>query len=529
MKAILRAAVVIGLVLAVPAALEAARGGRGGGHGGGNRGGGNRGGGHNWQNWRDWAQRRFQGNNNNGPASRPWIDPQKLEEMRQGRLKKLLAEGWEALRAGDAAEAVDSFSDALALRPYCSEAHMGMGLARALNRDWVRCQSSLETAQKYTLQPPNLAYDLMCALLRTNQKGRGMVVLNGYLAQAPKPDEIAANAQIALLATLTDAEKKTIDLWPTFQKTLEMKSAAYAALHQGQERFGMAWVPADAARKLRDAKKQPPYPVEFPFLLPDRSVLGLKGQKVATNELLPEAAQASVLKLLDDGVAVAARPDPDPGVKPEPVVKPDPVVNTPPVAGVRNPPRGIDPIKPAEPVARTVRGAAFAVADNLMITCLRLVEGARKIEVQACDGKVSSATVIESDGASGLALLKVSGDTFAPMALAETFSGPNVGVAAFMRPTVFQPELDVAAGELRGLGNNPFLKMASHPRSAGSPIVDNEGRVVGVVSATRDELPDKLSIIPLAAVRQFANGKFKAAPQTKGDPDECVAEIQVSK
>ena len=94
---------------------------------------------------------------------------------------------------------------------------------------------------------------------------------------------------------------------------------------------------------------------------------------------------------------------------------------------------------------------------------------------------------------------------------------------------MFDPDLTVARGDLNMTGAKPFLKMTQHPRSAGSPVVDNDGKLVAIVSATRDESPDKLSIITLDQVRKFAQGRFEPAGQTSAPPDQCVFELQATR
>ena len=101
-------------------------------------------------------------------------------------------------------------------------------------------------------------------------------------------------------------------------------------------------------------------------------------------------------------------------------------------------------------------------------------------------------------------------------------------VACFAKASIFGPELDVLRGDITAAAGKTTLRLASHPRSAGAPLVDDKGYVLGIVSATRDDPTTALPVIPVEALRGVMNGKY--APATSPvEPDEAVVEITVTR
>jgi hypothetical protein len=70
--------------------------------------------------------------------------------------------------------------------------------------------------------------------------------------------------------------------------------------------------------------------------------------------------------------------------------------------------------------------------------------------------------------------------------------------------------------------------MGVHPRSAGAPLVDDHGKVVGIISATRDDLPTALPIISVEALRTVLGDKYTLS-STQVPPDAAVAELTVTR
>jgi len=363
------------------------------------------------------------------------------------------------------------------------------------------------------------------------------------------------NAQRSLLlGQMDETMRKGIGLLPQMQKTIaEQDKRLVELLYASQERFGVAWLPADAGSKLRAAGKPEIYSKELPFILPDMSVLkGAKSGGDAINTNHPEvAAQLAGQVLTEAGITLPETPtavasaggdglpavpgigrpapriekpvlsngqDPDP---PAPgIAAGDPAVVPP---GLPTPGAGAA-ATPIEPMV-TVRGAAFCVAPGVMVTCARLVQGATIVRITATDADPVDGEVISIDEASGLALVRTSA-RLSPMPLADSAKSGRATVACFAKAGVFGPELDLLRGDLTVGGGKAFLRAATHPRSAGAPVLNEDGMVIGVLSAGRDDATANLSVIPVEAVRKLIGQDAPPAPASqKPQPDQAVAEI----
>jgi len=175
----------------------------------------------------------------------------------------------------------------------------------------------------------------------------------------------------------------------------------------------------------------------------------------------------------------------------------------------------------------TVRGAAFCVSPGVLATCARTVQGAATIRIAAADGVAHDAEVITIDLTSGLALLKVTGN-YKPLPLAEKARSGGAMVACYAKASVFGPELDVLKGELTVAAARTTLRLATHPRSAGAPLMDDKGYVLGILSATRDDPNAALPVINVETLRGLMNGKYTPATSPV-NPDEAVVEITVTR
>jgi S1-C subfamily serine protease/DNA-directed RNA polymerase subunit RPC12/RpoP len=197
-----------------------------------------------------------------------------------------------------------------------------------------------------------------------------------------------------------------------------------------------------------------------------------------------------------------------------------------------NPPDGqggAAPVAPPPPAARTVVGGAFAVGEDLLITCDPLVNGVQEVGVVGLQGDRSTATVVASDAATGLALLKVKGGKFTPLALAESVQPGAVRIPAMPKVTVFQPRLDAITGVLSEESGQYALTTGAGESSAGYPVLDENGQVVGVVAAARVDAAGRLPVLSLDALKQFAAGKFTAAAKAPANAANSVVEISVGK
>lgn len=158
-------------------------------------------------------------------------------------------------------------------------------------------------------------------------------------------------------------------------------------------------------------------------------------------------------------------------------------------------------------------GTGFvAGANGLVITCRHVVEGADSLSAQTADGKRLSLTLVYADPAGDLALLWLPEGRYHALALAE--STPAVGdeVVAVGAPlgqydTVTAGVVShVGRGVDYGFGLIPGLiqhSAAAAPGSSGCPVLDLEGRVVGVHCAGVPRTTGFGMAIPAAAVRRL--------------------------
>jgi len=488
-----------------------------------------------------------------GSTPTPWWqrqqqeDPIVAQKKAEEKARKLVADGWDALRAGDAPAAFEAFADALALNANLGEARLGEGLSRAAKGDFTRALIDIEASRAMTVKvdPRLVTYNAAVAHTRMNGRARAMVLLHRPITEslAKGPDELMVNAQLTIASWMDEKQRKAIGQMPDFQKSLSNANGILASRkYGGMERLGLAWVSATDARRILEAGEKETFPAKLPFVMPSHESVPESSGTVAYESLMPagsgrEAAVAAV--------APKAQPKPNPEIamaeRPEPKAPTGPFKlggggSTPsPVASVAIAPSPeIAPVPAVIPeasrkVIRTVRGAAFAVAPDMLITCARLVAGAKEIQLQSTEGRPVDATVVAIDETLGLALIKANGATFKPMALADATHAGKVGVAAFIRPTVFNPDLDLVAGDLYGAPGALSLRCAQHPRSAGSPLVNEKGIVLAVLIASREDAIDKLPIVAVDALRKFAGQKVSFATTTSAEPDDSVVELTATR
>lgn len=513
-----------------------------------------------WQRWMQQAQTQRKAEESKAKQA----DAQKkLKE----RVAALLAEGWANLQAGDNPAAIDSFNDVLELKPEESEARLGMGLARASNSEWPPAIKQLDLASKSAATRRLSTYNLAVLYTRQNLKPRATALLHQYLVTNPKPvDQMVVNAQRTLLSQMDETARKGIGLMPNILRLLADTDITLAATYPSQERFGVAWVPSGYGPQLRKAGKTDLYPAELPYVLPSGEILKSKKSGAdAVNALAPEVASGLVREMIasaglavPEAMASARKPVGDfapnapttaPSADSAPVAmvpglgKPGKPLEKPILSRNDPAPLPTDPVPPAatppvltpasssdSPTIATVttRSAAFCVAPGIFATCARSVQGATTIKIAGNDDLVINAEVLTIDEATGLALLKVSGGNFKPLPLAEQFRNGSAMVACFAKAGLFGPDLDVIHGDLVTVGGKSLLRMAVHPRLPGAPVVDDKGRVVAIVSASREDPLTALPVIAVEKLRAISAGKFTAATAAI-DPDDAVVEITVTR
>ena len=156
--------------------------------------------------------------------------------------------------------------------------------------------------------------------------------------------------------------------------------------------------------------------------------------------------------------------------------------------------RGSDP-KAEDPNALTlVTGSGFAIEPGLVVTNYHVVETAKSVDVVLSNGASASASIVGTAPGFDVALLAVSFDEgLLPPAPLGSSLDLHVGqkVLACSHPLGLQHSMSmgIVSGlnrELPGLELGPSViqfDAALNPGQSGGPLVDSDGRVVGVTAA----------------------------------------------
>jgi S1-C subfamily serine protease len=136
-------------------------------------------------------------------------------------------------------------------------------------------------------------------------------------------------------------------------------------------------------------------------------------------------------------------------------------------------------------------GAGVAVTPEHVLTAHYLVLGASAAEVSGLDGKPRPAERVSLDHESGLALLTVEGAGFEPARLAGE-EEVRPGDPVFMITCTGDRERRGASGQVSFVGpfeafweymlDRSIMTTMVNPGLAGGPLLDRQGRVVGIVS-----------------------------------------------
>ena len=145
---------------------------------------------------------------------------------------------------------------------------------------------------------------------------------------------------------------------------------------------------------------------------------------------------------------------------------------------------------------RQSEGSGIVVSpEGRIVTCNSVVEGAEKIEVILANGKDRyKAEVISRDPRSDLALVKIDAKNLVPAPLGDS-SKLRVGDTVLAIGSPLGLGQVVTCGIVSGLKKNILSSMEAgeegfiltdaslNPGSAGGPLIDNQGRVVGINAA----------------------------------------------
>lgn len=178
---------------------------------------------------------------------------------------------------------------------------------------------------------------------------------------------------------------------------------------------------------------------------------------------------------------------------------------------------------------RAFSGSGFAIDDEHVVTNAHVVAGAREVDLFTVDGRIAEATVVVFDAQRDLALLHAPGHELRPLDLAEAAVGD---IAAVIGYPGAQTEPRVAAVLIErwvtGVGRDIYGRgpteralyfLAAELRSgdSGAPLIDREGRAVGVVFAVSPDVPTAAYALTSAEIRAVI-----AAERSPGDAGRCI-------
>lgn len=163
-------------------------------------------------------------------------------------------------------------------------------------------------------------------------------------------------------------------------------------------------------------------------------------------------------------------------------------------------------------------GSGFAIGDGVIVTNRHVVEDARDISLNTWDGGSLTAVVHGVDVTDDLALIRIDRSlaTAALLAPDDPTTGAQVTVVGF--PLGGQQELTrgqvVDYARLDRADGPRVIRISAEiwPGSSGGPVLDDRGRVVGVVFAI-ERATDYALAVPVSQVREaLAEGVAEADP-----------------
>ncbi len=162
-------------------------------------------------------------------------------------------------------------------------------------------------------------------------------------------------------------------------------------------------------------------------------------------------------------------------------------------------------------------------ADGAIVTNNALIEDALTLQVRLLDGRVLPAKLVGRDPATDLALLRIEGTGFAAARPAEV--EPKVGQWAVAVGAPFASGNSLAVGVV---SNKPRRSVAfasiddalltdiqASASTTGGPLVDLEGRVLGITSAALSRESGTGVVVPMAAVKRVLAELAKSGRVTR--------------
>ncbi|MFV0633273.1 S1 family peptidase [Demequina sp.] len=168
-------------------------------------------------------------------------------------------------------------------------------------------------------------------------------------------------------------------------------------------------------------------------------------------------------------------------------------------------------------------GTAFALDAFTLVTNRHVIENSSDIQVSSYDGRVIEATAASSTTVADIAIITTSeslGGAFAVRAQEDPREGDVITVVGYPGGGKLTTVSGVVLGETTDpLGGAVDKVLATtavvEPGSSGSPVLNDEGQVVGVVYAKNDA--DQSFIVPVSMLNTLLAQPALLVP----DPIEC--------
>jgi S1-C subfamily serine protease len=183
----------------------------------------------------------------------------------------------------------------------------------------------------------------------------------------------------------------------------------------------------------------------------------------------------------------------------------------------------------ADGCGRRYEGSGFAAGPDTIVTNAHVVAGADSVRVKRPDGEVRDATVVAFDGARDLAVLDVPGLGQEPLDRAEADIGGDGIVIGYpggqdtprVAPARVDDRRSAIGRDIYGRERTErqvlFLSADLQQGDSGSPVIDGQGRVSGVVFAISPDQPTSSFALDLAELEAIL-----AAERVPGDSGSCI-------
>jgi tetratricopeptide (TPR) repeat protein len=166
--------------------------------------------------------------------------------------------------------------------------------------------------------------------------------------------------------------------------------------------------------------------------------------------------------------------------------------------------------EPSHPVHVSVprHALAFAIDKRRLISSAEVIGSATAVRMEDAQGLILSAHVVARQDQ--LALLELDaaqmpGGQLRYLNLADSFAGGAIQCAAVPQENVFGPQPTLLTGQATApVQTAPWaVNLADHPRLAGSPLLNAQGELVGVVIAKREDARTRLPAVSIRDIREF--------------------------